>query len=159
VSDEKAQAMVNAIAGRIDHIGCDINMRRDRPYTGQPWTDGGIRGQTEVKGLTLRDIRDCFIRAYIKSHMSIGENGEPIQPNHALYTEAEKGEKSVLCGNDLYTLVGDIDPMALSQNINCEIEMAMGIFPNVSKGITEGIVEALKGGKDKFNIFGENNEH
>jgi hypothetical protein len=35
---------------------------RDRPYDGQSHTDTGERGKTEVKGITFRDLRDCFIR-------------------------------------------------------------------------------------------------
>jgi hypothetical protein len=38
------------------------NMRRDRPYNGQPHTDTGVRGMTEIRGVTFRDMRDCFIR-------------------------------------------------------------------------------------------------
>lgn len=44
----------------------DYRNDRERPYNGQPWTDDGIRGQTEVKGLTLRDIKDCFIKALLQ---------------------------------------------------------------------------------------------
>jgi len=65
----------------------DINMRRDRPYTGQPHTDTGTRGKTEIKGITFRDIRDCFIRAYC---LSMGVD------NPAYYDEACKGENAVL---------------------------------------------------------------
>lgn len=38
----------------LDELGAsDHNMERSRPYTGQPHTDTGIRGATEIKGITL----------------------------------------------------------------------------------------------------------
>lgn len=51
----------------------DHNMRRDRPYNGQPHTHDGVRGATEIKGVTFRDMRDCFIRAVMLS-----TGGQPI---------------------------------------------------------------------------------
>lgn len=112
----------------------DHNMRRDRPYTGQPHTDTGIRGMTEIKGITFRDLRDCFVRALILS--TGGENftsEEPLRSRMAaLYNEANKGEHAVLCENDLFGWDLDkLDPIAVAQNLCCEVERIMGIFPNV----------------------------
>lgn len=108
------------------------SMNRNRPYTGQPHTDLGHRGSQEVKGLTMRDIRDCFIRAFISSHQYYKDGTlDRLIPNADIIDEAKKGEKAQLNGNDLYELVGDIDPIAVAQNLCCEIEMMMGIFPNV----------------------------
>ncbi|MEJ7830279.1 MAG: hypothetical protein WKF91_18870, partial [Segetibacter sp.] len=45
----------------------DYRNDRERPYNGQSWTDHGERGKQEVKGLTMRDISDCFIKALLKS--------------------------------------------------------------------------------------------
>ena len=125
-------------------------MNRDRPYTGQPWTDLGVRGSTEVKGLTFRDIKDCFIRAYIVSHPyyvydEVKRESTLIrqEPNATLIDEANKGEKAQLNGNDLYTLVGDIDPVALSQNLSCEIEKMMGIFPNISDNLKSSLISKI----------------
>ena len=121
----------------FDQIGHDLgwhdhSMRRDRPYTGQFHTISGTRGATEIKGITFRDLRDCFIRAYALSHSTYKPGTlERIQPNAALSEEADKGEDAALCENDLYALTGDIDPMAFCQNLACEIERAMRIFPNV----------------------------
>lgn len=99
------------------------NMKRDRPYNGQVWTNMGKRGKTEVTGLTMRDIRDCYIRAVLLS-------ASHLVPD--LYTEADKGEDANICGNDLYGFDLDkLDPIAISQNLTCEIERMMGIFPNV----------------------------
>ena len=105
-------------------LGCnDMNMNRDRPYSGQSHTYTGVRGATEIKGITFRDLRDCFIRAVYQSagHLDI-----------ELHDESNKGEDSALCENDLYKLdLNKLDPMAISQNLNCEVEKLMGIFPNV----------------------------
>jgi hypothetical protein len=107
----------------------DHNMQRNRPYTGQPHTDTGERGRTEVKGVTFRDLRDCFIRAFLLS------NGTKMP---AQYAEACKGEAAALCENDLYGWdLNQIDPNAVFQNFSCEVEKMMGIYPNVpalSKG-------------------------
>lgn len=103
----------------------DCNMSRDRPYSGQPHTGCGVRGATEIKGVTFRDLRDAFIRAAcLASH----------HLNPALYEEATKGEKAALCDNDIHSLDWSrIDPTAVSQNLSCEIERIMGIFPNVPR--------------------------
>jgi hypothetical protein len=83
---------------------------RDRPYDGQPHTDDGERGRTLVEGLTMRDVADCFVRACFES------SGLPI----------EEWPGSV---HDL----PDLDLMAVSQNLTCNIEKYMGIYPNVPR--------------------------
>jgi hypothetical protein len=125
---------LNKLWDQIEHdLGFrDISMQRDRPYSGQSHTLSGTRGSTEIKGITFRDLRDCFIRAYIKSHAYYKSGSiEKIQPNATFSDEADKGEKAALCENDIYELVGDIDPMAVAQNLGVEIEKIMGIYPNV----------------------------
>lgn len=116
----------------------DHNMQRDRPYNGQPHTDTGERGSTEIKGVTFRDLRDCFIRAFIMSHEYYKDGSiKLVQPNATLIDEANKGPSASLCENDVYSLVGTIDPIAVVQNLSCEIERIMGIFPNVPELIFE----------------------
>lgn len=128
---------MNQLTSVFDQIGHDLgwhdhNMSRDRPYNGQPHTDKGIRGATLITGVTMRDLRDCFIRAFILSHEHYKSGTlELMQPNATLQDESDKGVLATLCENDLYTLQGDIDPMAVAQNLTCEIEKIMGIFPNV----------------------------
>ena len=103
----------------------DMNMSRDRPYYGQSHTDKGIRGATQIQGITFRDLRDCFIRAICLSASHLNEE---------LYNEADKGENAALCENDLYKLdLDELDPMAICQNLSCEVERIMGIFPNLPK--------------------------
>ncbi|MCB9377032.1 MAG: hypothetical protein H6515_14350 [Microthrixaceae bacterium] len=83
-----------------------------RPYDGQPHTDYGERGRTEVKGITFRDLRDCFIRACYES------SGLPIEQ----------------WPGDVYGLPwGDMDIIAVAQNLSCNVEKAMGIYPNVPR--------------------------
>jgi hypothetical protein len=108
----------------------DDRMNRDRPYSGQPWTDSGERGKTEIKGVTFRDLRDCFIRAIC---LSTGANANGAFGNQ-LYQQAVKGEEALICENDLYKLdLNKIDIMAVCQNLSCEMERLMGIFPNLPK--------------------------
>lgn len=107
------------------------NMRRDRPYNGQPHTDTGERGRTEINGITYRDLRDCFIRAVL---LSTGAEVIGTKDMRPYYEEACKGENATLCENDLYGFNLDkLDPMAIFQNLSCEVEKLMGIYPNVPK--------------------------
>ena len=67
------------------------------------------RMKTEVKGITFRDLRDCFIRALY--------DASPIP--------AKDYPKSV------YDLpLDEIDIMAVEQNMACWVEKYMGIYPN-----------------------------
>ncbi len=117
-------------------------MDPNRPYNGQSHTHHGVRGQAEVKGLTMRDIRDCFIRAFIISHSyHVYDEAKREytlirqEPNATLIDEANKGIHAKINDNDIYNLVGDIDPIAVSQNLTCEIEKMMGIFPNLPRTV------------------------
>jgi hypothetical protein len=115
----------NRLMRRVaDDLGWnDMNMRRDRPYAGQPHTDTGLRGKTEVKGITFRDLRDCFIRAVCLC------GGDQFPE---LRDEAYKGENAALCENDLYKLdLNQLDIIAVFQTLSCEVEKIMGIYPNV----------------------------
>lgn len=106
------------------------NMRRDRPYGGQEHTSTGIRGATEINGITFRDLRDCFIRAVMLSTGAETIGNKNMRP---YYEEALKGENATLCENDLYGFNLDrLDPMAICQNLSCEVERIMGIYPNVT---------------------------
>lgn len=126
--------MSNELEKLFDQIGHDLgwhdhNMRRNRPYNGQPHTNTGIRGATEINGLTFRDLRDCFIRAVLLSTGAETIDGVNMRPR---YEEACKGEDAALCESDLYGFNLDrLDPIAICQNLCCEVEKAMGIFPNV----------------------------
>lgn len=83
-----------------------------RPYDGQPHTVHGERGRTEVKGITFRDLTDAFVRACYES------SGLPI----------EEWPGSV------HDLPWDqMDIMAVSQNLGCNVEKAMGIYPNIPR--------------------------
>ena len=83
---------------------------RERPYNGQPQTVEGERGRTIVRGLSFRDVRDCFIRGcFMASGLSRNEWPDSVYdlPWHR------------------------IDIIAVQQNMSCEMERLMGIFPNV----------------------------
>lgn len=118
----------------FDQIGHDLgwhdhSMRRDRSYNGQPHTCTGTRGATEIRGVTFRDLRDCFVRAVLLSTGAEVIDGVDMRPR---YGEAGKGEAAALCENDLYGFNLDrLDPMAIAQNLAVEVEKAMGIYPNV----------------------------
>ena len=116
---------MNHLQAVIDEVtGCNVkNLKRDRPYIGQAHTDTGERGKQQVSGVTMRDLRDCLLRAFFLCSGHI--NGDR-------YEEACKGEDAQLSTDDLYDWnLDDIDPVALMRNFTCEVERSMGIFPNV----------------------------
>jgi hypothetical protein len=83
---------------------------------------------------------DCYIRGVVFSYPVTDENGRDIQPNRELYEEAKKGQYALLNSNCLYRLVGDPDPGAICQNMLCEVEKMMGVFPHLP-------------GRDKERVF------
>ena len=86
------------------------SLERHRPYDGQPHTDQGQRGKTEVRGLTMRDVADCMVRGFLDA---AGKRREyPIR-------------------DDLYTIEEDLDYGAVIQCAMCWVEKYMGIYPNV----------------------------
>lgn len=116
------------------------NMLRSRAYTGQPHTSLGDRGKLPINGLCMRDLQDCYIRAYIKAHPTLDEEGKDIEPNATLYKKASRGQHAMLNSNALFKLVGDVDPLAVFQNLACEVEKMMGVFPHLP-------------GRDKERVF------
>ncbi len=100
----------------------------DRPFTGQPHTDNGERGKTEIKGIRFRDLSNCIIQAWIDAASHTIEDG-------ALQEELRnRSEDGTLNYNDVYHIeCGDVDPLALMQCITVRVEKMMGIYPNVPK--------------------------
>lgn len=97
---------------------------RDRPYDGQPWTDQGLRGKTEVTGVTMRDLIDCLYSAMI-----ISSRQEELQRLIPSFDDPEIGEWTY---GDIHSVnMAELDPILLSQNFGCLVEKYMGIFPNV----------------------------
>lgn len=116
------------LAGQVIEAPCEPTSPRDRPYNGQPHTDAGERGKTFVKGLTMRDIVDCYHRALA---LSSGDD------NPKQYEIANSGSLDF----DIYSLdLSNVDHGAVGQNLTCEIERMMGIFPNVPE-LKEGAIE------------------
>jgi hypothetical protein len=100
----------------------DHGLDPQRPYDGQPHTDQGERGKTFVNGLTFRDVCDCFVIGWLQAsgRSSLAESGA------ASYNDVyEPGVKMDGSPDD------DIDPLAVMQNMACEMERRMGIFPNL----------------------------
>lgn len=121
-----------SIEAMVDHLGSDTSMLRGRPYDGQDHTCAGKRGSEFARNMRFRDIKDCFVRGYIQSHeYYVSGSVEKIQPNATLIDECRKGQFAAICDNDMYTLRGNADPMAVWQNMACEMEKMMEIYPNV----------------------------
>ena len=132
----------------------DANMSRHRPYDGQPHTDTGKRGATEIRGITFRDLRDCYIRAVLLS-------AHHLVPH--LYEEATKGEAAALCENDLFGF--DLDKLDKvyrtrlhPENSFVPYPFAMGenkyLFKGFSnRGATFFFFRNRGGGKELFDFF------
>ena len=83
---------------------------RGRPYDGQAHTAEGEWGRTEVRGITFRDLRDCFMRACFLAS-GLDEEDWPAS---------------------VYDLPWDrMDPIAVQQNMAVEVERLMGIHQDV----------------------------
>lgn len=97
----------------------DYKNTRDRPYNGQVHTDDGERGKQLISGLTMRDVRDCFVKGFLQCSGA-------RQPE--LSESVEKGTWRTM---DIFKIdLSEIDPLAVAQCMGCEIEKMMGIFPN-----------------------------
>lgn len=138
------------------HSSSDYRNDRDRPYNGQSWTDDGERGKQEVKGLTMRDIRDCLIKAMLLAATSdkyleldvfskcwnwddVKTDADKPKPTQYLLDRLDdpdfisnKVELGTWRPQDVYKIdFTKVDPIAICQNLSCEIEKMMGIFPNI----------------------------
>lgn len=130
----------------------DYRNDRERPYNGQSHTDDGERGKTIVEGLTMRDIRDCLIKAMLISSPSnkyLNEDfskcwdfsQEPIKPTQYLLDHQNESDfiynkvkLDTWRPQDVYKINWEnIDPLAICSNLTVEIEKMMGIYPNVPK--------------------------
>lgn len=118
---------LNRVFEFIGQATDDFRNDRERPYDGQPHTDLGKRGQTEVKGITFRDLRDCFIMGALAASF---HNVANLPDAHF----CDKVRDGTWCANDLYALDWNrMDPIAVAQSMACEVEKMMGIYPNVPK--------------------------
>ena len=77
-----------------------------------------------VNGVTIRDLCDALIRAYVLSHTR-----EPA--NIPIIDQAMMGQLAEIDPNSLYSLEGSYDIIAVLQNFSCEIEKILGIYPNI----------------------------
>lgn len=122
-SDEHQPTLPELIWSMGDHL-----THKDRPFTGQPHTYDGERGKQELSGIRMRDLADCVARAFVDSTLAI-----VMDEDEELAERLRQGRKDgTLNYNDLYKLPIDrMDPVALIQNITCQVEDAMGIWPNL----------------------------
>ena len=89
----------------IDHFDYkDMEINETPPYNGQPHTSYGERGKVEIKGIKFSDLYQA-ISVAIKQSCVNEEEFDKIP----------------------------IDVEAVAQNLNCNVEKLMGIFPNIEK--------------------------
>lgn len=107
-----------------------------------------------MKGLTMRDIRDCLIIAILRAapcenYLKEEEwtkcwdfsSGEAVPTQYLLDRQAHpdfitvRAELGTWRPQDVYKIdFTKIDPLAIASNLTCAIEKMMGIYPNVPKG-------------------------
>ncbi len=110
IDDDGNQTTLGEVLDGLTQPDYLHTLDRTRPYDGQPHTDLGERGKQEVHGVTMRDLRDCFIRGCYDASGLSPENYP----------------------RDIYGLPWEeMDPIAVFQSMACWIEKYMGIFPNV----------------------------
>lgn len=135
------------------HSSSDYRNDRERPYNGQSHTDQGERGKQLVSGLTMRDLKDCLIKAMLESAPSdkyldpdvflkcwdfTTDPPTPTQFLLSMQNDSDFVSTKVETGNwrpqDVYKInLGNIDPLAIANNFTCQVEKMMGIFPNIPK--------------------------
>lgn len=106
------------MANLAEAIKDDDVLDPKRPYRGQQ----PLRAAQGVSGLTMRDVADCLIRAML---LCLSDD--------KMYERVNEG---ICTHDDLYHAEGwdDIDPGSVLQNLGCEIEKHMGIYPNLLDG-------------------------
>lgn len=117
-----------------DGSSSDYRNDRDRPYNGQPWTNEGIRGKQEVKGITMRDIHDCLIQAMLVSSGDdeLSDKVFEISNDKDIGKGTKYAAKGTWRKRDIYKIdFNKVDPIAVAQNLTWFIEHYMGIYPNV----------------------------
>jgi len=135
---------------KTDDSSSDYENSRERPYNGQPWTVNGIRGKQEVKGLTMRDIKDCLIQAMLvcAPNDNLSDKVFEISDDPAIGKGTKYAAKGTWRTQDVYKInFNNVDPIAIAQNLVCFIESYMGIYPNVNlKGIptVDELMQELK---------------
>jgi hypothetical protein len=125
-------------AMNTDGSSSDYENDRNRPYNGQPWTDNGIRGAQEVKGITMRDLKDCLIQAFlvcvdpdIPDQAVLAKKVFEISNDPDIGKGTEYAAKGTWRTQDVYKVdLSKVDPVAVAQNMTCFVEHYMGIYPN-----------------------------
>lgn len=120
----------------------DYRNDRGRPYNGQPHTTHGVRGETEVRGLTMRDISDCIVQGILAASTK-EELQEKVVEIHDDMKGTEYASKNTWRYQDVYEVPDDTDPLAMVKCAMCFIEHYMGIFPNVDRSATKEVLKQL----------------
>jgi len=106
-------------------------MNRNREYTGPDHTLDGIRGKTEVRGITFRDLKDCLAQAILASTGEAEFSDKTVEIDDE-FKDTEYEYKGDWTFNDLYKVdLNKLDPLAIAQNLGCFVEHYMGIYPNI----------------------------
>lgn len=132
IDSNKLEFAIRATAGSSNYRN-----DRERPYTGQPQTLHGKRGETEVSGLTMRDISDCILQGFLSASgvSGLARKTFPLSSDDVRYT---KGDWRY---DDVYLIPPDYDPQAVIQMAMCFVEKYMGIFPNIGTLSYRDIIE------------------
>ena len=104
----------------IETLKDETPLDRNRPYTCQQ----PKRNQFILNGLSRRDIKDCIIRGFLQCAHGVDQE--------ELYQKVKNG---TCCADDIYKLDFDeVDPLAAVQNACNEMEIMLGIYPNLVDG-------------------------
>ena len=89
------------------------NLDPNRPFTGQPNSLAGERGNQLLYNIRMRDIQDLILK-------------------HIAHMCADDRNDNEITIDDIYKYdLNDIDPLGLVVEVCCDIERMMGIYPNL----------------------------
>lgn len=109
-----------------------------KPYDGQPHTFDGVRGAAKPHDLSIRDLRDCLLRSLVLASFLPTDSLLKEEARKGIYENINDEFLAAICGRDLSF-------NSLVTNFCCEIEKAMGTYPNVDlkpdPAVRKGVVD------------------
>lgn len=97
-----------------------MNINTERPFDGQDHTFFGERGKTEIERIRFRDLADCIATVFLR--LCCGD--EEVEAEE-VYDKLKSLDTS------------NINTKTFIQGVSCEVEMMMGIFPNITERADE----------------------
>jgi len=150
-SDNKNLLGNIALAMKVVQGSTAYQNNRGRPYNGQSHTVNGKRGETEIHGLTMRDVSDCIAQGFLAASgkKELQDKTKEISND---FKNTEYASKNTWIHDDIYKLDCDFDPGAVIKNTMCFVEDMMDIYPNINPLEVEKSTQKLLNYDNEENI-------